>query len=49
VLISQCEAENVCVLAGQSRLQSLKGALSAELITDLIIDDSTARALIANP
>jgi DNA-binding transcriptional regulator LsrR (DeoR family) len=39
----------LCVLSGQSRLQSLKGALSAELITDLIIDDSTARALIANP
>jgi DNA-binding transcriptional regulator LsrR (DeoR family) len=39
----------LCVLSGQSRLQSLKGALNAELITDLIIDDSTARALIANP
>jgi len=39
----------LCVLSGRQRLESLKGALAAELITDLIIDDSTARALVSNP
>lgn len=38
----------LCVVPGASRLQSLQGALAAELITDLIIDDATARALIDN-
>lgn len=36
----------LCVVAGRSRLTSLRGALAAELMTDLIIDDATARALI---
>ena len=38
----------LCVLSGRQRLESLKGALAAELITDLIIDDSTARALVSS-
>ena len=36
----------ICVVAGVSRLPSLKGALAGKYITDLIIDDGTARALI---
>jgi DNA-binding transcriptional regulator LsrR (DeoR family) len=36
----------LCVLSGRQRLESLRGALAADLITDLIIDDSTARALV---
>jgi DNA-binding transcriptional regulator LsrR (DeoR family) len=36
----------LCVLSGRQRLESLRGALAAELITDLIIDDSTALALV---
>ena len=36
----------VCVVAGLSKLPSLRGALSAELVTDLIVDESTARALL---
>jgi DNA-binding transcriptional regulator LsrR (DeoR family) len=38
----------LCVVSGISRLESLKGALAANLITDLIIDETTARALIAD-
>ncbi|MDA0289590.1 MAG: hypothetical protein O3B98_01360 [Actinobacteria bacterium] len=34
-------------MEGISRLESLKGALAANLITDLIIDETTARALIS--
>lgn len=36
----------ICVIAGISRLPSLRGALAGNLITDLIIDDGTARALV---
>lgn len=36
----------ICVIAGVSRLPSLKGALAGGFITDLIIDDGTARALL---
>lgn len=36
----------ICVIAGVSRLPSLKGAMAGNLISDLIIDDGTARALI---
>jgi len=37
----------LCVVAGMNRLSALKGALAAGLLTDLIIDDGTARALLA--
>jgi DNA-binding transcriptional regulator LsrR (DeoR family) len=37
----------ICVVSGESKLASLRGALAAELITDLIIDEATARALAA--
>jgi DNA-binding transcriptional regulator LsrR (DeoR family) len=36
----------VCVIAGVSRLPSLKGALAGKFISDLIIDDGTAQALL---
>jgi deoxyribonucleoside regulator len=36
----------LCVVSGESRLDSLKGALAADLITDLIIDYPTARVLV---
>lgn len=36
----------ICVIAGVSRLPSLIGALAGGYITDLIIDDGTARALL---
>ncbi|MCI2957566.1 sugar-binding transcriptional regulator [Agromyces atrinae] len=37
----------VCVVAGVSRLPSLRGALAARLVTDLFIDETTARGLVA--
>jgi DNA-binding transcriptional regulator LsrR (DeoR family) len=36
-------------VAGRSKLASLRGALAARLITDLFVDESTARALIGTP
>ncbi|WP_349899326.1 sugar-binding transcriptional regulator [Parafrigoribacterium soli] len=38
-------ARRVCIVSGVSKLASLKGALAAGLITDLIVDEATARAL----
>jgi DNA-binding transcriptional regulator LsrR (DeoR family) len=38
----------LCVVAGISRLDSLKGALAANLITDLILDETTALGLISS-
>jgi DNA-binding transcriptional regulator LsrR (DeoR family) len=40
-------ARRVCVVAGLSKLPSLRGALAAGLVTDLVIDEPLARALIA--
>jgi len=41
----------VCIVSGPSKVHSLRGALAAGLITDLIVDEGTARALadIAEP
>lgn len=39
----------IAIVAGLSRLASLRGALAARLITDLVIDESTARALTRVP
>ncbi|MET4158887.1 sugar-binding domain-containing protein [Agromyces sp. PvR057] len=36
----------ICVVSGRAKLASLRGALAADLITDLIVDEGTARALI---
>jgi deoxyribonucleoside regulator len=38
-------ARRVCIVSGVSKLAALRGALAADLITDLIVDASTARAL----
>ena len=35
----------VCIVSGPSKVHSLRGALAAGLITDLIVDEGTARAL----
>ncbi|GAA2988351.1 DNA-binding transcriptional regulator LsrR (DeoR family) [Microbacterium terrae] len=35
----------VCIVSGVSKLASLRGALAAGLVTDLVVDDATARAL----
>ena len=39
-------ARRVCVSSGLSKLAALRGALAAGLITDLIVDESTAGALV---
>lgn len=36
----------VCIVAGPSKAASLRGALAAGLMTDLIVDETTARALL---
>jgi deoxyribonucleoside regulator len=39
-------ARRVCVVSGVSKVASLRGALAAGVVTDLILDESTARALV---
>ena len=39
----------LCVISGVRKLEALRGALHAGVITDLIIDEVTARALIEPP
>jgi DNA-binding transcriptional regulator LsrR (DeoR family) len=36
----------ICVIAGVARLPSLRGAMAGKYISDLIIDDGTAQALL---
>jgi deoxyribonucleoside regulator len=36
----------ICVVAGVTKIPALRGALAAGIITDLIVDESTARALL---
>lgn len=36
----------VCVVSGVSKLPALRGALAASILTDLIVDETTARALV---
>ncbi len=36
----------VCVVAGRSKAASLKGALAAGLVTDLILDESVGQAIL---
>ena len=38
-------ARRCCVVSGVSKLASLRGALAAGLVTDLVVDEVTARAL----
>lgn len=40
-------ARRICVVSGRSKLVALRGALAANLITDLIIDEATAHLLIS--
>jgi DNA-binding transcriptional regulator LsrR (DeoR family) len=35
----------LCVVSGVSKLASLRGALAAGLVTDLVVDEAVARAL----
>lgn len=39
----------LCVVSGTTKLESLQGALAARLITDLVIDEPAARALVGDP
>jgi DNA-binding transcriptional regulator LsrR (DeoR family) len=39
-------ARRVCIASGPQKLASLRGALSADLITDLVIDEELARRLV---
>ena len=39
-------SRRVCVSSGLSKLDALRGALAANLITDLVVDEGTARALV---
>ena len=39
-------ARRVCVVSGVSKVTSLRGALAAGVVTDLILDESSARALL---
>jgi DNA-binding transcriptional regulator LsrR (DeoR family) len=41
-------ARRVCVVAGEQKVPSLRGALAARLITDLVIDEGAARRLAAS-
>ncbi|MHC2184722.1 sugar-binding transcriptional regulator [Rathayibacter agropyri] len=41
-------SRRICVVSGASKLPGLRGALAAGLITDLILDEGTARALISD-
>jgi len=40
-------SRRVCVVAGKSKVPSLRGAIAAGLVTDLIIDEGAARVLLA--
>jgi deoxyribonucleoside regulator len=39
-------SRRVCVVSGASKLAAIRGALAARLVTDLIVDDGTAKALL---
>lgn len=40
-------ARRVCVVAGEQKLASLRGALAAGIVTDLVLDEGLARRLLA--
>ncbi len=42
-------SRRVCVVSGESKLPALRGALAARMVTDLILDDGTAKALLNSP
>jgi deoxyribonucleoside regulator len=39
-------SRRVCVVSGESKIPALRGALAAGMVTDLILDDGTAKALL---
>lgn len=39
-------ARRICVVSGVSKVPSLRGALAARIVTDLILDEGTARVLM---
>lgn len=39
----------ICVVSGESKINGLRGALAAGLVTDLILDERSARALVRQP
>ncbi|TFB52332.1 sugar-binding transcriptional regulator [Cryobacterium tagatosivorans] len=45
--VLQKTPRRICVVSGSSKLPSLRGALRANLITDLFLDEGTARALVS--
>jgi deoxyribonucleoside regulator len=46
--VLRATSRRVCVVSGTSKLPALRGALAAGLVTDLIIAESTARALLGH-
>jgi len=42
-------ARRIAVVSGQQKLESLRGALAAGLVTDLILDEDLARRLAEEP
>jgi DNA-binding transcriptional regulator LsrR (DeoR family) len=42
-------SRRVCVVSGTAKVASLRGALEAGIVTDLIVDEGTARALVEAP
>lgn len=41
-------ARRVCIAAGEQKLPSLRGALAAGIVTDLVLDEGLARRLVAS-
>ncbi len=39
-------ARRICVVSGESKVPSIRGALAGGFVTDLVIDAGTARALL---
>ena len=42
-------SRRVCVVSGVTKLPALRGALAAGIVTDLIVDETTARSLLEPP
>jgi DNA-binding transcriptional regulator LsrR (DeoR family) len=41
-------ARRICVVSGEQKLESLRGALAAGLVTDLVLDEGLARRLVTD-
>ncbi len=42
-------ARRVCVVSGAQKLETLRGALAAGIVTDLVLDEGLARRLVQDP